>query len=213
MHEYATDAGGRRTAPLVVAALSVLVAFVFYKVSGHYGWTPPWWLDVPTPLATFGVLMGIYDRSAWRWRIGPLRLSAVPDYNGTWQGTVTSDFNPEKSIPATLVIRQTWSRVSVELRGEHSSSRSTMASIMTEDAAEPGLRYEYRSDPRNLAPDGMNAHRGVAHLRLDAAGQLDGDYYSGRSRKTTGRMSFRKGAVIQSLSPDGGASAAAAPVA
>jgi hypothetical protein len=131
----------------------------------------------------------------WRWRLGPLRLSRIPDLGGTWVGTVESDFPASDTRQAgELRIAQHWTRIYVQYLPTPASSisTSTMASLEVGGAPEPVLRYEYDSDPAPIAGSGLSPHRGTARLRLEADGHLRGDYYTGQGRKTVGAMDFAR---------------------
>ena len=64
-----------------------------------------------------------------------------------------------------------------------------MAALFQGIAGESGLNYEYLSEPKALAADTMQAHRGTAHLRIsDGRNKLTGSYYTGRGRGTVGEI-------------------------
>lgn len=187
VHAYSTDGRERYFAPIVVGAASIALSYALNIWTGRYQIQIPWWLDSPTPLFLFGVIYVVYDR--WLWRL-PL-LSRLPCLAGNWIGTVSSSHDPAVQNSAMLRIRQTWSAILIELETQHSRSVSCMASLTVDGASEPTLSYEYRNEPKSLAVETMQAHRGTASLRIKRSErQLEGDYYTGRGRATVGEMHF-----------------------
>lgn len=199
MHAYATEATGRRAVPVYLAVAAIVLALALSATLDRLDLTVPWWLDAPAVIGFYGILYRFYDQTAWRWRVGPLRLSDVPYVGGTWVGEVCSTHEPEIVHVAQLRIRQTWTAIEIEFVGERSGSCSTMATVNPSNGTGCHLLYEYLSEPRSLAPESMAIHRGVALLRLRDDGELEGDYYTGRGRHTHGSMRFRRGAVPRAL--------------
>lgn len=193
MHAYASEAPDRRSAPICLGVVSVALAFLFAWLLDAADLAVPWWVDAPAVIGFYGGLYRLYDTTAWRWQLGPLRFSNIPDLAGVWQGEITSVHDDSVTHSAELRIRQTWSSMEVEFVGERSSSCSTMAALNGPGSARPGLTYEYLSEPRGLAPETMSIHRGVALLRSNPDGSLEGDYYTGRGRHTHGTMRFLRG--------------------
>lgn len=194
MHAYASEARYRTSALGVLAVVAVALAFGLGEVLEALQVSPPWWMDTPAVLGLYGALYRLYDRSAWRWRLGPMRLSDIPDLAGTWDVELVSDHDPSTTLHAELRIRQTWSSICVELRSERSRSWSTMASVDGADARDPGLHYSYVSEPDALA-DGLAMHRGSVRLCFDGDDTLKGSYHAGAGRRTAGTMTMvRRGA-------------------
>ena len=187
MHGYVTDSRERYIAPLAVGAVAVGLSWFLSTLAKRYGWEYPWWLDSPMPLLIYGFVYSSYDR--WLWRL-PF-LSRLPNLTGSWTGLVSSSRDPTAHNQATLRVRQTWSKLIIELETQHSRSASSMACISLDGSPEPTLSYEYWNEPKGLAADTMQPHRGTAHLRLRASNRLlEGDYYTGRGRGTVGEMRF-----------------------
>lgn len=187
MHGYVTDSRERYIAPIAVGAVSIALSWLLSIFARKYRVEYPWWLDAPTPLFLYGIAYAVYDR--WLWRV-PL-LSRVPNLTGTWAGTVSSSHAPTVQNPATLRIRQRWSAIFIELETQHSRSASSMASLSLDGSPDPALSYEYWNEPKGLAVEPMQPHRGTACLRLRTSSRtLEGDYYTGRGRATVGEMRF-----------------------
>lgn len=193
MHNYATDAD-RSKVTLAIGAGSVGVAYLLFWALRAGGVAAPWWIDIPGPLGIGAIAFGFYDRIAWRWHLGRLHLSSVPDFNGTWEGELQTDFDGGASPQiGRLCISQRWTtiRVTYEPKSASSSSSSVVAAVLTADE-EPSLVYEYLNEPKPLSTAAMAPHRGLARLQRTRDGRLVGNYYTGYLRKTVGTMEFRK---------------------
>jgi hypothetical protein len=196
VHAYATDSRERYFAPILVGAVSIALSYILSIFANRCRIELPWWLDSPTPLFLFGVTYAVYNR--WLWRL-PM-LSRLPNLAGNWAGTVSSSHEPTVHNSAILRIRQTWSAILVELETQHSRSASCMASLALDRASEPTLSYEYWNEPKSLAAESMQPHRGTACLRIKgSARRLEGDYYTGRGRTTVGEMRFESPSCAKGL--------------
>jgi hypothetical protein len=137
----------------------------------------------------YGVLIFLYECWGWRW------LSTLKNVNGTWVGTITTSHNGGTSVRCVMRVRQTWTRMSIELETEQSRSRTTMSALYEEQPGDVGLKYEYVSEPRNLAVSTMQTHRGVCMLAVTSGlndSRLDGDYFTGRGRETRGEIKLQR---------------------
>jgi SMODS-associating 2TM, beta-strand rich effector domain len=191
MHAYTADAPDRRIAPIVIGALAIFLALGLSKLLAIADISPPWWIDTPSVLGFYWPLWRIYDRWGWKWRLGPLTLSTIRDFSGSWHGVVTSSYDSTADVQATLTIVQRWLSILITLETQWSRSHSTMAQVSGEGSQEPGLRYLFRNQPRPLSAPTMVAHHGIAHLRLSEDGdELIGDYEAAMQRNTAGRMHF-----------------------
>jgi SMODS-associating 2TM, beta-strand rich effector domain len=190
MHAYATDARDRELVPALLAVVAVVGALVLYGTLGALKVSAPWWLDAPSVMGFYGGLRALYDRWLWHLHVGPLALSEIPALRGTWAGEVQSSFSDGLTpVPVVLVVRQTWSMLSVRLLAEHSASFSESATLNTAGSARDGLTYAYLNEPETFSLATMHTHRGLALLKLAADGtRLEGDYFTGRDRQNIGAM-------------------------
>ncbi|WP_432135198.1 hypothetical protein [Streptomyces sp. bgisy154] len=155
----------------------------------------------PTPLRLFSaagttvtILALAYERYLWRWKL-VRRFTGSPLLQGTWRGEVTTsvireDGTPVPSIPAALHVVQSASRVSVSLFTEDSVSTSTHASLLRGDDGRWCLRWQFTNQPRPVARQRSQRHRGVAEVWIGAVpGEgLCGEYFT--DRRTYGEVSF-----------------------
>lgn len=137
--------------------------------------------------AAYAGLIWLYDRWGWRW------LSTLPDLRGTWVGQISSSHDDATAVLGVMRVRQTWTRMSVELETTVSRSLTTMAALYEDQPGDTGLKYEFISEPRNQAADTMHVHRGVCRLALSPdRSALSGGYFTGRGRKTHGDIAMRR---------------------
>lgn len=190
MHGYASDNPFRGPkvyfafGALAIGAASLLRELaILQPVAGH--------IDAAalSAGAIYGGMVFLYERWGWRW------LSTLNDLNGTWVGTITTSHNGGTSVPCVVRVRQTWTRMAIELETEHSRSRTTMAALYEEQPGDVGLKYEYVCEPRNLATPTMQTNRGVCMLAISTDPnelRLSGDYFTGRGRETRGEITLQR---------------------
>jgi hypothetical protein len=147
-------------------------------------------------LAAVGVLTA-WER--WIWRIPVLqRLEFVPSAAfGTWKGTLTSAWidpatgSPLAPKPVYLVVRQTFSSVTVMLLTEESRSRLTLGRITRVDGVS-SLDYMYLSRPDSSVEHRSRIHHGSTSLDVTGspATRLRGRYWTDRDSK--GELDFNE---------------------
>lgn len=193
MHAYATDAKDRESIALWLAASAVAATLLLNYVLKVLKLQIPWWVDAPSVMGFYGLLHTVFDNFVWQLQFGSVRFSEIPIIQGTWVGIVRSSYEGGTEVREVLMyVRQTWSKISIQLETDRSRSSSTMAAVNTEKVFESGLKYEYVNEPSALSVETMQPHRGTAHLRLAPDRiTLEGDYFTGRSRQNIGEMVFR----------------------
>lgn len=193
MHSYATDSPDRKVGPWIIAVLAIGLTYLFAQATTAMNWEIPWWAEAPSVMSLYGLIRWVHDRWSWRWRLGPLRLSGIPDFGGSWYGGATSTHNEGTSFEGMLTIHQTWNQIVVQYQTDSSTSCSRMAAINVTPGSSRGLVYEYMNDPHSATASTMHAHRGFAFLKQSADGEwLEGDYYTGRDRASQGRLRLRR---------------------
>lgn len=194
MHTYATDAKDRESIPLWLAALAVAATLFLNYLLKVLKLQVPWWVDAPSVMGFYGLFYALFDNLLWRLQFRSIHLSEIPNIRGTWVGTVKSSYGGGTEVRGVILyVRQTWSKLSVQIETETSRSYSTMAVVNTNNSSESGLKYEYINEPGTFSLQTMQTHRGTANLRLDPDGiTLKGEYYTGRGRQNIGDMVFRR---------------------
>lgn len=155
---------------------------------------------LPDVVTIYVILALIFTKWAWRFRIFKGWLVPLPDLQGTWRGTLASTWvdpltlTGQKISPKdmTLVIKQSFSSVSVVMFTNESDSYSTTAQINEDD--ESGifrLSYNYTNRSKANVRDKSPIHDGAAILRFvtQPDKKLEGEYWT--SRKTTGDVSVK----------------------
>jgi hypothetical protein len=161
------------------------VAVVLYGASPDLGFFKPMTL-VSGFLAL--VLAG-FDR--WLWRMpGLVQVHGVPDLNGTWKGELRSMWiDPTTGaapppIPTFIVIRQTYTAISVRTFTVESSSVSVAAGLVAEPDSSLVLTYIFRNEPTLSVQDRSRLHHGGVKLVLGGkSDKLFGSYWTDRCSK------------------------------
>lgn len=193
MHPYSIETGERKNILLLLAVVSIIFAWGFYKILGNYEIVLSWWVESPSILFFYGLFFIIFDK--WLWKLfRSIGFVKTPDLNREWDGHIKTSFDAHSSeIKANVKIFQTWTKIKVILTADHSSSYSEAASIIVEAPEGKYLSYQYINEPKSSAIQTMSIHRGTARLLFDEkAGTLSGEYYSGRNRQNFGSLYFER---------------------
>lgn len=148
-------------------------------------WVKP--MGIVTSVVVIALLA--FDTVLWKWI--PLRITKVPDLSGTWHATLTSNHPGVSGQPTVLdcflIVRQTYSKIHVEMLFPKSESVSTSASLVHTDGTTE-LWYSYRSEAHALDRDDNPPHKGGVQLRIATNGvvKMAGSYWT--DRKTFGRL-------------------------
>lgn len=170
---------------IFLAAATWLAVSLLMGVPVDREWVKP--VGIVTSVVTLSLLG--FDLYLWRWF--PRRLVKIPNLAGTWHAELTSSFNNEAGqsvkLACFLVIRQTYSRVHIEMLFPKSESVSTSASVLLTDGTAE-LWYSYRSEAHALDRDGNPPHKGAVQLRIATNGttRMTGSYWT--DRRTYGRI-------------------------
>lgn len=197
MHSYTTSTGEHQRVPKVVFGISILLAWGVHVALELAGFPIPWWVGFPSIGLFHTAIYFFVDSYGWRWSsVRALLQIKVPDLHGDWSGFVTPATGEKtERRSAEMKVHQRWSAIKITVSTGNSRSRSTMAAISDETTLHPHLQYVYDNDPKEGAVDTMHRHPGTAHLTLEKKTDeeiLEGGYYTGRDRGTTGELKFRR---------------------
>ena len=188
MEQYSIDGEGRGAVYIMLAIVSVVLAYIAHQLGDRLPFEIPWWAAVPSFAVWFGVVNVSFDRWLWRVRLPGFRFSAVPDFAGEWRGNIIamSAAHEQTEMPVDVRIRQTWSAMDVRGKTTHGVTRSKLIGVRIEDAE---LRYEYETQPDIFDPTAKH-HVGFCVMELRDNDRLDGFYYTldGTSAKGTIRL-------------------------
>ena len=166
--------------------LSFAVGAVILLVGGvavQWSWAPA----VSTTIMVVTGALLLFEHVAWKWRFLHGWFVTKPNLNGTWRVTLHSKWVNEAGeeageIEAYLVVRQTYSHLSLRLFTAESSSEQVTSTI---DRATDGVytvAAAYRNEPRLEVRDRSPMHYGAVLLRVegDPPEGLRGHYWTDR---------------------------------
>lgn len=194
IHSYATDSNERNTIAIILALLSVFIAWGIHIILLNNNIEIPWWFDAPSPIGIYFILYELFNKFIWKLcHIGPVHLVKIPDISGEWEGEILSSYdNHNRQYDVKVTIEQNWTQMIMKLRTDRSESKTVTSAFDVMQSNEPILSYIYYSTPRGNAVNTMQAHSGTGILKLTLNNELDGDYYTGRGRETHGRLNLRR---------------------
>jgi len=147
----------------------------------------PIWIETPSIIGLYHFFLSIFERYLWKYDfIKWLGLPKIPNLNGSWKGVVKSSYdNSEKN--ADVSICQSYSKISMILKTDESTSKTIMAHFELGNPIYRTLTYSYLSKPLSTSKESMNIHEGTGSLEiLENDKELKGYYYSGRGRQNFG---------------------------
>ena len=181
-----------------IQIIAGIVALIFTILLWKSGITPEvkWLRGYSIAVLLVIVLWGAWDRWLWRASVFQRMQFVPPRISGTWKGELRSYWtDPDtKARPpkkdAYLVIKQTFSSVSVMLLTDESQSQSQ--SVLAKATKINGLSYLYLNEPEMAADEGSHMHRGAAMFRLSdtPVAMLRGRYWT--DRETKGELVFKE---------------------
>lgn len=170
---------------LVIALAAVLWFGIAYLLEAPVD--DAWLKPAGYVVAAVVLLLLAFDTVLWRWL--PLALTKRPNLRGTWRADLRYEWppgSPAQSKDCYLLIRQTFSTVSIQMLFDISSSKSRSADIKNTDGHFE-LWWSYLSMAYQFDPDNP-PHRGAAEVAISVSGEtsLEGEYWT--ERKTVGRI-------------------------
>lgn len=192
-HFYSSDSNSRRLVHVYLGILGIILAYLLYFILDKYLITVSWWIDAPSVFGFYGLLYWLFKDFLWNKKLFRFLLGIkTPDWNGNYVGELKSSHdNFVNAIKFTLEIHQTWDKILLVGKTDTSDSFSLTAVFSEVDKTSPLLVYEYQNQPKNAATESMNTHNGVTQLYWDN-GELVGDFYNGRGRRTFGTFKVKK---------------------
>ncbi len=150
-----------------------------------------WFRPFSTVVGVLLLLLVAFDVWAWRFRILHGWFVPRPDLRGTWRVELQSDWKDPKTgavigpIVAYLVVRQTFSSLSIRMLTAESASELVAAEINKAGDGTYRLAAVYRNEPKLSVRDRSPMHYGA--LVLDVQGDpvegLAGYYWTDRSSR------------------------------
>ena len=190
------------SALLVIAALLWGGLLVLDGVKVQVAWLRPFSAVVGV------VLLILLAFDLWAWRLRILRGWFVPRPNlrGTWRVELTSDWkepesdNPVGAITAFLVIRQTFSTLSVRMLTKESSSEVVAAEINKGADGTYRVAAVYRNEPMISIRERSPIHYGgmLVNVHGDPVEELAGHYWTDRQSRGALRTVARHDSIVSS---------------
>lgn len=157
------------------------------------------------------ILIGVFIKWVWRWKILQGWLVPFPDLNGTWQGYIHSNWvDPDtgekpSSIVTILSIKQSFTKISCVLRTSEMTSYSyTEGFTIDDDKQIKQLVCSYTSRPRPSVKERSTTHDGTIVFNLigTPVSKLKGRYWT--DRETTGEitLTFREKKLLDEIPED-----------
>jgi hypothetical protein len=157
------------------------------------------------------ILIGIFVKWAWKWRIFKDWLVPFPNLEGTWQGVIHSSWIDQKTgnkvapIPCILSIKQSFAKISCVMRTAEMTSFSFAEDFRIE--ADNQIRqfcYSYTSKPLPSVTDRSPIHEGTIVFSIigKPVKKLSGYYWT--ARRTTGEieLTYRCKDILEELPDD-----------
>ena len=187
MNSYVPN--NRRGVISVLLVASIVLVGAINAVSNVVDFEFQWIVNPFSVAGIFGLLYYMFDRYIWKWRL--LRhfdIVTIPDLNGEWEGEIESSHDQDgQPVQVSVVISHRWSKILVELETQESHSKSVAASFLTRCSLSPELMYAFVNEPKPNTQESMEMHKGTARLTFTGRA-LEGDYYTGRGRRTIGSI-------------------------
>jgi hypothetical protein len=170
---------------LVIGLAAALWGLLAYLLKAPINAT--WLKPAGYVMSAVVLLLLMFDRWAWRWL--PLGVVRRPNIRGTWKAALHYEW-PEgnrQTKDCYLVIRQTFSTVSVQMYFDISASESRSADIVEQNGRR-SLWWSYWSAARPFDRENNPPHRGGAELSISTVPKvsLTGSYWT--ERKTRGEI-------------------------
>jgi hypothetical protein len=137
------------------------------------------------------VILGLFDKWGWKWKIFYPWLVSTPYLQGTWKGQLISDWiDPETNkqvapIDVYLVIKQSFSSLHARLLTKESSSELLSGEVIKNTDATWSVVGIYRNIPKLLIRDRSPMHHGGIILMVKGKTPigLEGQFWTDRGTK------------------------------
>jgi hypothetical protein len=188
---------------LLVAAALWGGMLVFEGVSVNGTWLRPF----STVVGVLLLLLVAFDLWAWRLRILHGWFVPRPDLRGTWRVELQSDWKDPATdavigpIVAYLVVRQTFSSLSIRMLTAESASELVAAEINKAGDGTYRLAAVYRNEPKLTVRDRSSIHYGalVLDVQGDPVKDLAGYYWTDRNSRGELRTLARHATIAGSF--------------
>ncbi len=184
---------------IVVSVLLIFGILFLFKVGLNQPKPKELFQLVPTTVTIELVLVCLFTKWIWKWKLLHPWFVEKPDLSGKWEGTLHYVWIKEDCIreegdrDTSVSITQTFNHIVVKLETIESTSRSVATSFdIDEHRGISDLYYTYINEPKVTIQDRSKIHYGTARLTFDLKNPttLTGEYWT--SRDTKGIMNLTK---------------------
>ena len=171
-----------------------MVLLPFYDfLNNSLGFTIPIWVETPSIIGLYELYVNIFDKYLWKYQfVKWLGLPKIPNLDGSWKAMMKSSFKSTQK-EADVAICQSYSKFSMVLKTDESTSTTMMAAFELANPIMRTLTHTYLSEPLATSSSSMNIHEGTCNLEiLEGDKEMKGYYYSGRGRQNFGEICLKK---------------------
>jgi hypothetical protein len=198
MHQCSNDLEHISRIYLYSIILSVLSFFLvllplYGLIENWLGFTIPIWIETPSIIGLYHFFLNIFEKFLWRYNfIRWLGLPKIPNLNGKWSAVIKTSYDKSEKNAAAVIV-QSYSKISMVLKTDESTSKTTMAHFELSNPIHRTFTYSYLCKPLPTSAESMNIHEGTGNLEiLEGDRELKGYYYSGRGRQNFGDIFLKK---------------------
>lgn len=195
MHNYSTDKNNSQYIIGILLIISFILDFTINSIINN-GLSnlisDPFFvffiIHIFTFIVSFGILFWLFDTKLWKLKIIN-NFVGCPDVSGKWKGYIYStNYQPTET---NVEIRQTWTKISINLKTKTASSKSETLAFFTQDSGNPELHYIYYNKVRDTTY--LKSHGGTGFLTFfKEKKMLKGEYYTDEHRKNNGKLILNK---------------------
>lgn len=148
---------------------------------------------ITTSITITSLLVVLFVRWAWKWRVFRNWFVPFPNLNGKWQGKIKYiEEGKTKKRDVLVEIKQSFLSIVVSFNTKESQSISCVGSFYIDK--KNGIRqlyYSYQNDPETNLREKSPIHYGTAKLDISEDDkELNGEYWT--SRKTVGTIILKR---------------------
>lgn len=132
---------------------------------------------------SFEAILLLFDRCLWKLSFIN-KIIKCPNISGNWEGIINNPDYPQ--IPAEVEIKQTWTKIIINLKTETAITKTKALTFFAEDSDNPELCYIYYNESTTTK---LKSHGGTGRLTFHKdKNSLEGDYYTDKHRKNHGTV-------------------------
>ena len=138
-------------------------------------------------ILSFETIFNIFDKYLWKLPVINNYIN-YPNISGEWKGTINNPkYNP---ISTKVEIKQTWTKIIMNLKTETAKSKTEALAFFVEDSMNPELNYIYFNE---ATTKNLKHHGGTGKLTFyKDKNMLKGSYYTNEHRENHGTITLKR---------------------